>query len=202
MTIRGRVSTAAALLAALGVAAAWVAVALGAAGAGARVLQEGMWGDDVRGLQELLREMGFTTLNPNGVFGPETTAAVKRVQQAVGLPADGVVGPQTWAVFEALRTPYRYRVQSGDTLWDLARRFGSTMEAIMDANGMEDTTLHVGQVLVIPSVRRLYVPADVRVRDLAARLGVAAGDVARLNGLSLNDTLRAGSEIWVPLPAF
>lgn len=170
--------------------------------AGTRVLQEGMWGEDVRVLQELLRELGFSTVNANGYFGPETTSAVRRVQQALGLPGDGVVGPRTWPVFEALRTPYRYRVQPGDTLWDLARRFGTTMEAIMDANDMEETTLQPGQVLTIPSVRRLHVPVAMRVRDLAARLGVTGQDVARLNGLGLNDTLRAGSEIWVPLPTF
>ncbi|WP_324669478.1 LysM peptidoglycan-binding domain-containing protein [Geochorda subterranea] len=198
---RGRLGRVASLLAAVGVVLACLAGTAGLTSASARVLQEGMWGDDVRELQELLREIGFSTINPNGVFGPETTAAVRRLQQAVGLAADGVVGPQTWAVVEALRTPYRYRVQTGDTLWDIARRFGTTMESIMDANGMEETTLRPGQVLVIPSVRRLHVPMAMRVRDLAARLGVAAQDVARLNGLGLNDTMRAGSEIWVPLPA-
>ena len=191
-------------------AVAVLAVALGLvlaasgvpASAGTRVLQEGMSGEDVRELQLLLRELGFSTVVPNGYFGPETAAAVRRVQQALGLPADGVVGARTWPVFSALRTPYRYRVQPGDTLWDLARRFGTTMEAIMDANGMDDTSVKPGQVLTIPSIRRLHVPVPVRVRDLAARLGVTGQDVARLNGLGLNDTLRAGSEIWVPLPAF
>lgn len=182
---------------------ALVVASVAAAGpGGGRTLQEGMWGDDVRALQELLRELGFSQVNANGYFGPETASAVRRVQLAVGLPGDGVVGPRTWAVFEALRTPYRYRVQAGDTLWDIARRFGTTMEAIMDANGMDDTTLRPGQVLGIPSVRRLYVPVQVRVRDLAARLGAAAQEVARLNGLKPDDTVRAGSEIWVPLPAF
>ncbi|MEW6046662.1 MAG: LysM peptidoglycan-binding domain-containing protein [Bacillota bacterium] len=196
-----RVKTFAAALALALLALVWPAPAAVSL-AGDRVVQEGMWGDDIRSLQELLRELGFTAIHPNGYFGPETTKAVRRVQQALGLPDDGVVGPRTWLVVEGLRTPYRYRVQVGDTLWNVARAFGTTMEAIMDANDMETTTLRPGQVLVIPSVRRLYVPAPVGVRELAFRLGVAGQDVARLNNLKLTDTLRAGSEIWVPLPAF
>ncbi|MBE3599264.1 MAG: LysM peptidoglycan-binding domain-containing protein [Limnochordaceae bacterium] len=176
--------------------AAWPGGATGAA----RVLQEGMWGDDVRQVQETLRELGFRTVNPNGYYGPETTQAVKALQRAMGLPADGVIGSATARVVDALGTPYRYRVEQGDTLWNVARRFGTTMEALMDANGMEDTTLHPGQTITIPTVRRLFVPVAVQLRDLAARLGVPGEAMARLNGLRLTDTLQAGSLIWTPLP--
>jgi LysM repeat protein len=44
-----------------------------------------------------------------------------------------------------------YVVQSGDTLWAIANRFGTTVRAIQDLNGLGDSTrLHVGQVLAIP----------------------------------------------------
>jgi peptidoglycan hydrolase-like protein with peptidoglycan-binding domain len=46
-------------------------------------------------LQYLLRAHGHG-IAADGIFGARTEAAVKAVQQANGLPADGIVGPQTW----------------------------------------------------------------------------------------------------------
>jgi hypothetical protein len=58
---------------------------------GSRTLRMGDDGDDVARLQERLG------LRADGDFGPQTKAAVVRFQQANGLAADGVVGPRTRA---------------------------------------------------------------------------------------------------------
>ena len=57
-------------------------------------------GPAVSKLQELLRAAG-SNIEPDGVFGQQTEAAVRQFQSDRGLAADGVVGSQTWA---ALRT--------------------------------------------------------------------------------------------------
>ncbi|MCH8026018.1 MAG: LysM peptidoglycan-binding domain-containing protein [Chloroflexi bacterium] len=45
-----------------------------------------------------------------------------------------------------------YLVQSGDTLWDIALRLDTTVEAIVAANELTDETdLSIGQELVIPA---------------------------------------------------
>src|SRR5687768_11932989 len=49
----------------------------------------------VRPLQQLLRARGHAVA-VDGIFGPNTEAAVKTFQAAKGLAADGIVGPQTW----------------------------------------------------------------------------------------------------------
>ena len=65
------------------------------------VLKEGDEGIDVRSLQYYLDVIAYFTdavpdIAQDGYFGPATTAAVKAFQTLAGLPADGIVGRQTW----------------------------------------------------------------------------------------------------------
>lgn len=64
-----------------------------------RTLSQGASGEDVRQLQ--IRVAGYpgynAVLSLDGAFGPATKAAVTRFQQAYGLSADGIAGPQTFA---------------------------------------------------------------------------------------------------------
>ncbi|HEY7574451.1 MAG TPA: LysM peptidoglycan-binding domain-containing protein, partial [Thermoanaerobaculia bacterium] len=47
-------------------------------------------------------------------------------------------------------SPTRYKVRGGDTLYDIARRHGTTVERIQNANGLETTDIRAGQRLTIP----------------------------------------------------
>lgn len=47
-----------------------------------------------------------------------------------------------------------YAVQPGDTLYALARRYGTTVRAIMNANRLRSEFIRVGQPLIIPSLVR------------------------------------------------
>ncbi len=51
---------------------------------------------EVKAIQFLLRFRGFYKAQPDGIFGPQTVAAVKNFQRAKGLKVDGVVGPETF----------------------------------------------------------------------------------------------------------
>ena len=62
------------------------------------VLRLGSSGADVTTLQQKLIALGLLTGTADGNFGSGTQAAVIKFQQSKGLnPADGVVGPATWA---------------------------------------------------------------------------------------------------------
>lgn len=70
-----------------------------------RTLSQGMSGADVTQLQ--IRVSGYpgygSVLALDGDFGPATKAAVTRFQQAYGLAADGVAGPNTFNKIYALQ---------------------------------------------------------------------------------------------------
>jgi len=59
-------------------------------------LSEGSSGRSVRALQILLTGYGYSAGAADGIFGPNTAAALRRYQQAAGLSADGIAGPRTW----------------------------------------------------------------------------------------------------------
>ena len=43
-----------------------------------------------------------------------------------------------------------YKIVAGDSLWALAKKHNTTVEAIQAANGMTDTSIRIGQTLTIP----------------------------------------------------
>ena len=64
-------------------------------------LRMGSRGEEVRALQEELRQLGFLSGAADGVFGADTRVAVMNFQKAHGLAADGIVGAGTWASLDA-----------------------------------------------------------------------------------------------------
>lgn len=73
---------------------------------------------------------------PTGTPAPTPTPTVAPTPVATATPAP------------TARTSYR--VKSGDTLYGIAGSFGTTVAVIMQLNGLTSSTLHVGQVLLIP----------------------------------------------------
>jgi putative chitinase len=66
------------------------------------VLGRGSQGQAVVQLQDMLRDLNFAVAI-DGDFGPGTEVAATRFQSENGLPADGIVGPQTWAALDAAK---------------------------------------------------------------------------------------------------
>ena len=70
-------------------------------------LSEGSQGIGVRTIQYYLNIIAYFNpdLNPpplDGIYGPETTAAVKQIQQYYGLPVTGVLNTATWNVLNRI----------------------------------------------------------------------------------------------------
>lgn len=58
------------------------------------ILKQGSRGDEVRGVQDKLKKLGFT-IESDGIFGAKTHAAVITMQTVFGYDVDGDVGPAT-----------------------------------------------------------------------------------------------------------
>ena len=111
--------------------------------------------------------------------------------------------------------PPVYIVQPGDTLYTIAQRFDSTVEAIVAANDIADPSLiSVGQKLIIPTSQPELVPTPEphpnrrlhRVRPgetlpaLAFRYGTTVWILRETNDLSPTAPLWPGQELTIPPP--
>mgnify|MGYP001610878436 FL=1 len=63
------------------------------------ILRQGQRGPEVLTLQRRLISVGLDggPAGADGIFGPSTDGAVRRLQQATGLPVSGVMGSDSWA---------------------------------------------------------------------------------------------------------
>lgn len=155
-----------------------------------RVLRLGSSGPAVELLQLALNRAGSGELETDGLFGGATRAALQRFQYERGLATDGVAGPLTHQKLLPWYTGYAVRtVQRGDTVYRLARDYGSSEEAILLANpGVRPEKLRIGSELVVP-LPFAVVPTTVRyssaliaycVRGLAARYPfLRAGEIGK-----------------------
>ncbi len=112
----------------------------------------GSTGPNVKLIQSLLNRIGYNAGPVDGGFGPQTQQAVIAFQRNNGLVPDGIVGPATWSVFERLILGYdTYIVRRGDTLYNIAGRYYTTLSAILTANpGINPNALMIGQRIIVP----------------------------------------------------
>lgn len=195
------------------------------------VLRQGSRGQDVITLQYLLDVIseyysGIPAPAQDGIFGSGTQQSVIAFQRAMRLTPDGIVGPATWKkLYETYRgigqnvpmpgpspepspgpgpgTDYQeYVVRAGDSLWLIAQKFHTTVDAIKKLNGLTSDLINVGQVLKIPSSQPgPYFEYTVRSGDtlwlLSRRYDTTVEAIKSLNGLT-SDMLNIGQVLRIP----
>ena len=116
------------------------------------ILRYGSRGPWVQLLQSTLRRIGYYQGAVDGVFGLATQAAVIAFQLAYGLTPDGIVGEKTWAaLMRYINGYFTYTIKQGDTLYDLARRYNTSVTSVITANpGIDPNALQIGQNIIIP----------------------------------------------------
>ena len=140
-----------------------------------KVVRRGDQGPEVILVQHALYQLGYLADQPDGFFGPATQRAVERFQSDSNLTADGIVGPQTWSTLgKSLPRAHEHTVVPGDTLWDISRTYGVSIQTIIEANEIANPDrIRVGQILIIP-FGSVPVSTGNRV-DLLARLNCCTG---------------------------
>ena len=109
---------------------------------------------------------------------------------------------------------FNHTVVSGDTLWLLAQRFNTTVDAIKSLNGLTSDALSIGQVLRIPGTGTVTPPppppppppsnyfnytvvSGDTIWLLAQRFNTTVAAIRELNGLT-SDALSIGQVLRIP----
>lgn len=175
-------------------------------------------GPYVTDLQTKLKALLYYTKDINGEFDLETELAVKRFQLNNGITAGGIVSSETWNVLNRLYGNLRdcaiqsddevsdsyttYTVQNGDTLYSIARKYNTTVDAIKSLNNLTSNTITVGQILKIPVDSSLdYDNYTVQSGDtlyaIARRYNTTIDEIKRINNLTSN-TITVGQILKIP----
>lgn len=78
---------------------------------------------------------------------------VDTIKSINGLTSNMITTGQILKIPAGQNVPYiEHTVQSGDTLWLIARKYGTTVDAIKNLNGLTSDRLNIGQVLRIPEI--------------------------------------------------
>lgn len=95
-----------------------------------------------------------------------------------------------------------YKVRSGDSLWSLAKRYGTTVDRIKQDNKLRSNTLQAGQSLVVRTGSAGGNTYIVRSGDtlgkIADRVGISLRQLLAANGLSSRSVIYPGQRLAIP----
>ena len=102
-------------------------------------------------------------------------------------------------------SPTKYKVRSGDTLWDIARKYGTTTSQIRRINGLgRSSRIYPGQILTLTSGSGSnYVIYKVRRGDTLSRIAkkyrTSISRILANNGITDPDNIQIGDNLKIYL---
>jgi membrane-bound lytic murein transglycosylase D len=71
------------------------------------------------------------------------SSPASNVKVAAAKPAPAKTAPAKAAAGE------KYKVKKGDTLWQVAQRFGTSIRSLMELNNLNESVIYAGQILLV-----------------------------------------------------
>lgn len=97
---------------------------------------------------------------------------------------------QILKINEENKEPTTYKVQKGDSLYSIARRYNTTVDILKEINNLTSNLLSIGQILQLPS--DIVLPTTYTVKDndtlysIAKMFNTTVEELKRLNNLTSN----------------
>jgi len=111
--------------------------------------------------------------------------------------------------------PQNYTVKAGDSLWNIANKFGTTVDEIKKANQLMGDTIYVGQVLKLKADTNVQTPANPQdnsvsyitytikagdtMWELSNRYGIPMTELLKANNMTVDSPLSIGQNILIPV---
>lgn len=108
----------------------------------------------------------------------------------------------TLSLFTMTITAQNYTVKTGDTLWTISQKFGTTIETIITDNNLKNTNIYIGQTLEIGYNENNNSYYTVKQGDLlykiAQRYNVSVNELIRANNISSPYYIYIGQNLIIP----
>ncbi|WP_176717300.1 LysM peptidoglycan-binding domain-containing protein [Vulcanibacillus modesticaldus] len=158
------------------------------------------------------------TISPAKIMNGTTYVPIRFISETFGYNVNWDAKTRTVNITTPKQTTYT--VVSGDTLWKIASRFGTSVLALKQINNLTSDRIHVGQKLTIPTVENTatqnkgtqetytkptvtYITHTVskgdNLWDLSIRYGIPFTELLSVNKLTQNSTLTLGQKLTIPV---
>jgi LysM repeat protein len=143
-------------------------------------------------------KLGSGKISPTQAFHQSPTPAFRPSSTQVFRPGATLTPTAPTGI-----TRIQYVVKKGDTLTQIAAKFGVTVQALINENNLElSGIIKIGTALIIPvNSNRIYTikPKETLWR-IAKRYGVTIDELKDLNGIADIRKVEAGQQIILPVP--
>jgi murein DD-endopeptidase MepM/ murein hydrolase activator NlpD/uncharacterized membrane protein len=106
-------------------------------------------GEIVKEVQSLLSKVGYD-IDADGIYGYRTKEVIKDFQINKNLTVDGIVGDNTYNKLKVMAEDIEYTIKKGDTLYEIANRFDTSVDSLKANNNIRGEMIHPGDTLFVP----------------------------------------------------